>query len=82
MIGNRSFLTGSIKHPGARVRQTEQFKQRSLLNFVLNAFIGVITGKGAFAHGVEKVGIKSRRVINFVRPADEFGLLRAVIGKI
>jgi hypothetical protein len=60
----------------------EQFKKGRLFNFILNTFIGVITWKRGFAHSVEKIRIKSGWVINLISIADEFSLLRAVIGKI
>jgi len=64
------------------MRQIEQLEQCRLLNFVLNTFIGVIARKGGLTHGVKKVCIKSRRIINFICPADEVGFPGAVIGKI
>ena len=82
MIQNQFFLTISIKYTGVGMWQIEQFEQRRLFNFVLNALIGVVTWKGRLTHSIKEVCIKSRRVINFVCLADEFGFPGAVIGKI
>ena len=64
------------------MRQIEQVEHRRLFNFVLNAFVGMIAWKGGLAHGVKKVCVKSRRVINFFGLADKIGIPGAVIGKI
>ena len=82
MLLNWILLPFSVKHPRSRMRNIEQFKQSGLFDLILNALIGVITWKGGFAHGVEKICIKCGGVINFVGCADELRFLGAVIGKI
>ncbi len=53
-----------------------------MFDFVLNTFIRVIAGERSFTHGIEKIRVKGRGVIDGVGISDEACLLRAVIIKI
>jgi hypothetical protein len=82
MIVDVAFLTFSIKHPRFRVWYFEKIKQGGLLDLVLYTFIGMITGKCFFSHGVEQFGIKCGWIIYFSGIADHAGFLGAVITKV
>ena len=57
----------TVKKSRFRVRNAEKIEKSGLLDFILNALIGVITGKRLFSHAIEQVGKKQGRIINFIR---------------
>lgn len=77
-----AFLTFPIEHPRSGMRYVQQIEQRSLLDFVLNAFVGMIAGKCFFARGVKQFGVKCGWIIYFSGTADLFCLIRTIVAKI
>ena len=82
MIVNVSFLALPIKYPRSGMWYFEKIEQGGLLDLVLYTFVGMITGKCFFSHGVKQFGIECGRIVYFSGIADHARFFGAVITEI
>ena len=64
MIENPLFLALTVKYARTGMRDSNEIEKRRLFDLVLSAFVCMIAGERLFSHGIKKICIKQRWIID------------------